>query len=249
MDFTRVELKEQAKEQMQGKLGGLILVYVVFIAVSGLAGGVGAFIPFGSLVVSIVLSPVLSMGWIKTCLNVTYGDEPKVDTLFDAFKNNLGNTIGTVLLVGLFTFLWSLLFIIPGIIMGLSYSQALYILAENPEMSPMECIRASKEMMQGRKMDLFILQLSFILWGLLCIVTFGIASLYVAPYMQLTITNFYHRIKEGGDGTDLYKGTAGSVINKVEDVASEFDDALNSFSDKVEDVADNIANKIDDAIH
>ena len=249
MDFTRAELKAQAKEQMQGKLGGMILVYVVFIAVSGFAGGIGGLIPFGSLVVTVVLTPVLTMGWIKTNLNVTYGEDPEVGTLFEAFQNNLGNTIGTVLLVGLFTFLWSLLFIIPGIIMGLAYSQAIYILAENPEMSPMECIKASKEMMMGRKMDLFVLQLSFILWGLLCMVTFGLAGLYVGPYMQLTITNFYHRIKNGGDGADLYDGPAGGVFESVESVASDFDNALNSFSDKVENTAGNIVDKIDDTIH
>ena len=249
MDFTRAELKAQAKEQMQGKLGGLILVYVVFFAVSGLAGGLGAVIPFGSLAVSLVVTPVLTMGWIKTNLNVTYGEDPQVGTLFESFQNNFGNTVGTVLLVYVFTFLWSLLFIIPGIIMGLAYSQAIYIQAENPDMSPMECIKASKEMMKGRKMDLFVLQLSFILWGLLCIITFGLASLYVTPYMQLTITNFYHRIKAGGDGSDLYEAPAGSVFEKVENVASDFDGALNSFSDKVEDTAGNIADKIDDRIN
>jgi uncharacterized membrane protein len=249
MDFTRAELKAQAKEQMQGKLGGMILVYVVFIAVSGFAGGLGALIPFGSLIVSIILTPVLTMGWIKTNLKVTYGEDPEVGTLFESFKDNLGNTIGTVLLVGLFTCLWSLLFIIPGIIMGLAYSQALYILAENPDMAPMECIKASKEMMKGRKMDLFLLQLSFILWGLLCCITFGLAGLYVGPYMQLTVTNFYHRIKEGGDGTDVYTASEGSVMEKVENVASDFDGALNNFSDKVEDTASSIVDKIDDKIN
>ena len=72
---------------------------------------------------------------------------------------------------------------------------AFYILAENPDMTAREALNESKLIMNGHKLDFFVLQLSFILWALLTAVTFGIASIYVMPYQQLTFTNFYHNIK------------------------------------------------------
>lgn len=244
MDFTRAELKEQAKQQMSGKTGGIILAYFVMMVVAGAAGA----IPVVGYIAPIIVSPVLNIGWTKICLNLTYGDEPNISTLFEGFGKDLGRILGTFWLVSLFTFLWSLLFIVPGIVMGYAYSQAIRIMIENPEMSPMDCIRASKEMMMGRKMDLFMLHLSFILWILLMIVTCGLAALYVGPYMSVTETNFYHRVKQGGDGTDVYTAPEGSVFGKVSDVADSFSDAVTDFSDKVEDVTENITDKIDDAV-
>ncbi|MCR5233241.1 MAG: DUF975 family protein [Lachnospiraceae bacterium] len=242
MDFTREELKAQSKQQMEGKIGGLILAFFVAMAVSGAIGA----IPFVGSIATIITTPVISVGLVKICLGVTYGDEPNISTLFEGFGKDLGRTLATFWLVTLFTFLWSCLFIIPGIIMSYAYSQTIRIMIENPDMSPMDCIRKSKEIMNGRKMDLFVLHLSFILWILLIMVTCGIASIYVAPYMNLTETNFYHRVKQGGDGTDIYTAPEGSVFGKVSDVADNFSDAVTDFSDKVEDVTENITDKIDD---
>ena len=104
-----------------------------------------------------------------------------------------------MLLVAVFTLLWSLLLYIPGIIKAISYSMSFYILAENPEMSAREALNESKKIMHGHKMDYFVLALSFIPWILLVMITFGIAAIWVAPYMQLTITNFYHSIKTKKD--------------------------------------------------
>ena len=97
--------------------------------------------------------------------------------------------------MSLFTYLWALLFFIPGIVKALSYSMAPYILAENKGKSALECINESKEMTKGHKMELFVLGLSFIGWGLLCGITFGIAAIWVAPYMQATMANVYNSLK------------------------------------------------------
>ncbi len=242
MNFTRAELKDQAKLQMEGKLGGLMLCCLVFVLICIVESGLGRIHWLVSIALTIFVMPVISFGWTLVCLNVSYGEDPKVATLFEGFRTNYVKAAATGLLVGIFTFLWSLLLIVPGIIMGLSYSQALFILAENPDMEPMECIRASKEMMRGRKMDLFVLYLSFIPWLLLVIVTCGLMTLYVAPYMSLTETNFYHRIKAGGDGTDLY----GTVFDSVEDAAEPLDKALDSASDHVEDITGGIVDNITD---
>jgi uncharacterized membrane protein len=96
------------------------------------------------------------------------------------------------ILIGIFTFLWSLLFVIPGIVASYRYRMAIYIMIDNPEFSAMECIRRSKAMMAGRKWELFVLDLSFIGWGLLTAIPF--VSLYVSPYIEITVANYYNAL-------------------------------------------------------
>nr|MCR5509550.1 DUF975 family protein [Lachnospiraceae bacterium] len=84
-----------------------------------------------------------------------------------------------------------------------------YVLCEYPDYSPTQCIDASKAMMKGRRWELFVLSLSFIPWILLVCVTLGIAIIYVGPYMTLTFTNYYHRIKGGFVGNNTYNNNGG----------------------------------------
>ena len=174
--FTRAEIKAQAKAQLKGKVGMFFLCTLIIYAITFAL----CFIPLIGVIGMYIVLPPLMLGLIMVCLNVTYGDNVE---------------IGTLLMILFFTMLWSLLFVIPGIIKSYSYSMAFYILAENPEMSAREALNESKEIMKGNKLNLFVLQLSFILWELLATVTFGIAYVYVLPYMQLTFVNFYHNIK------------------------------------------------------
>ena len=102
---------------------------------------------------------------------------------------------GLSLWMSLFIFLWACLCYIPGIIAALRYSQAFYILAENPEKGIRQCVNESKMMMSGRLWEYFVLQLSFILWTLLGAVTCGIANLYVTPYMTITNAGYYLSLK------------------------------------------------------
>jgi uncharacterized membrane protein len=91
--------------------------------------------------------------------------------------------------------LWSILFIIPGIIKALAYSQAPYIIAENPNMPVMEALRLSERMMKGKKWDFFVLNLSFFGWALLSIPTLGLLTIWLEPYMQMSAVNFYNDVK------------------------------------------------------
>lgn len=119
----------------------------------------------------------------------------KINDLFNGFKE-FGRSLVLYLLIGLFVLLWSLLFIIPGIIASYRYALAFYILRDNPQMSASEALNESKRLMDGYKMDLFLLGLSFIGWALLCILTLGIGLLWLGPYMNTAYTNFYEeRIK------------------------------------------------------
>ena len=105
------------------------------------------------------------------------------------------NVLG-MFLVGLFTFLWTLLFIIPGIIKGYAYSLTSYILVDNPELSPNEARLKSIEMMRGHKWKLFGLDLSFIGWFLLCILSLGIGLIWIEPYWLTSRAAFYRNLVE-----------------------------------------------------
>ena len=94
-----------------------------------------------------------------------------------------------------FTFLWTLLLVVPGIVALMRYSQAWFIMADDPNIRPMEAIEKSKQMMDGHKWEYFVLGLSFIWWFLLCCVTLGIGLLWLIPYIQTTVANFYDDLK------------------------------------------------------
>lgn len=190
------EIKYQARQQMIGKLWRMVIILLLASAISGLAGAVGSIIPaIGSIASMLLVSAPITMGTVMMYLAITYGEEPELDILFAGFRNNYMKNAALFGMYTLYVFLWSLLFVIPGIIKAISYSQAFYILAENPDLSPSECLELSKAMMNGNKWEYFCLGLSFIGWGLLVGITFGLASIYVVPYMSLTFTNYYHRIK------------------------------------------------------
>lgn len=189
--MTRVELKNAAKEQIAGKIGILFLMMLIIFAI-GFACG---FIPFIGSIASFVITPALSLGLCIVYLKLTKKEEIAVGDLFSGF-NNTGRALWLNILVAVFTWLWSLLFVIPGIIKSYSYSMAFYILADHPELTAREALAKSKVIMEGHKWELFVLQLSFIGWFFLVGVTFGIASIYVVPYVSAATANFYNSIKE-----------------------------------------------------
>lgn len=191
--ITRTELKSQAKTQLKGNIGILFLCSIIIFGISFVA----CLIPVIGSIAGIIITPALSLGFILVHLNVANGKKAEVETLFQRFSC-MGKGLWLTVLITFFTYLWSLLLIIPGIVKGLSYSMAFYVLAENPELTAREALNESKRLMNDHKMELFVLYLSFILWDLLVVFTFGIAAIYVVPYQNLTIVNFYQSIKEPG---------------------------------------------------
>ena len=121
------------------------------------------------------------------------GDTNMVGNLFNF--SNYWKKIGGMLLMGILTFLWSLLFIIPGIIKAFSYAMTPFILDENPELGASEAIHRSRMMMKNHKFDLFWLYLSFIGWFLLCCITCGIGFLWLTPYIDTAKAAFYEEVK------------------------------------------------------
>ncbi len=197
--LDRTELKYMAKDQIRGNLGTYFLCYLIYTLIVGAS----SILVVGPL----LLAPPLLMGILMLHMGATRGIKPDLEDMFRGFKM-FGKSVLLFLAMGLFIFLWSLLLYIPGIIKAISYMFAPFILAENPEIPVMDAINISKDMTRGYKWELFVLYLSFILWYLLCGVTFGIAYIYVGPYVTATFTNAYNRIKYNGQA---YIPEAGEV--------------------------------------
>lgn len=182
----RSELKARAKQSLKGKWGIAIGTMLVASLIIGVAG----FVVVGPL----ILTGVLEVGLAIVFLEIIRNWQCEFGDMFKGF-NNFGTNCLAGILVGIYTALWSLLFVIPGIVKVYSYSMTTYILADHPEMSSNEAITASRRMMDGHKGQLFVLHLSFIPWLLLCGITFGLAGFYVFPYMQATEAAFYDALK------------------------------------------------------
>jgi uncharacterized membrane protein len=192
---TNKELRSDARGQLKGKWGISILALVVFYVVSGLPSA----IPFLGPVISAIIGGPMLLGFTGFFIKTVRAEEASLENIFDGFKNFLPAFLVT-LLMGIFTFLWSLLLLIPGIIKGLSYSQSVYILYDNPEMKALDAITLSRKMMDGYKGKFFLMQLSFIGWCLLCPFTLFIGFLWLVPYIQTSNANFYEDVKAAYEG-------------------------------------------------
>lgn len=162
----------------------------------GLLVGAGVLVTISliTIIAVIILGSIVSVGYSRFNMDLIDRQKtPEVNSLFGYFKHWRSTAVAG-LLQALFIFLWSLLFLIPGIMAAYSYSMTKYILAENPQLSPSEAIERSKQLMLGNRFRLFCLQLSFIGWDILCAFTLGIGYLWLTPYKQAAEAAFYREI-------------------------------------------------------
>ncbi len=155
--------------------------------------GISMLISLASII-SFIIVPSFNLGIRRLYLNLTKGEKPSIDKFLSGVTS-VGKTLWLDIIIKIFTFLWTLLLIVPGIIKYMSYSMSFYILSENPEFTAREALNESKRLMDGHKMDYFILMFSFIWWYILAGITFGLAYIYVYPYINATTANFYQEIK------------------------------------------------------
>lgn len=174
---------------VDSEVGAFILASLPIIIIASLFAAVIYF----------VLGSFIGVGYAKFNLNLVDKKNAAFETLFEYFSHWKTTTIAR-LLRALYVFLWSLLFIIPGIVAGFSYAMTDYILAENPELTADEAIAQSKELMMGNRFRLFCLQLSFIGWDILATLAFGIGHLWLTPYKQAAYAAFYREVS----GTEFY---------------------------------------------
>ena len=186
MDVSWEQLKEYISYIRDLEFGAVVLAAVA---------GIGIITVIWALI-RLVIGGAAALGYARFNLGMIDGEEAQIremasclDRLWDGFCLKLFS--------GIFIFLWSLLLVIPGIIAAYRYSMATYIMAENPDMKAMEAIEASKQMMSGNKFRLFCLDLSFIGWDILGMITLGIGMLFVRPYQQAAKAAFYREVSEG----------------------------------------------------
>jgi uncharacterized membrane protein len=155
-------------------------------------------IMYGALsVIYAAIAGPFYLGFAGYLLKRTRGEDVYTKNIFDGFKH-FSRSFVLMLLTYLFTFLWALLLIIPGIIKSLSYSMAFFILYDNPEMKPHQALQESCRMMKGYRSKLFCLVLSFAGWYALGLLTLGIAYFWLGPYVYMSIANFYENLKTTG---------------------------------------------------
>lgn len=150
-----------------------------------------------SLLTAIVIGYPLMVGYTMVWLNVVRNNtHPEIKDLFGAFNRRYHRSaMGTLLLMNIYTFLWTLLLIVPGIIKSLEYAMTPFIIADEPELGCNEAIEKSMAMMRGHRWQLFKMYLGMIVWMILGVFTCYIAWLWVVPYYQTAFAQFYRELK------------------------------------------------------
>ena len=182
------DFRQSAWQSLKGKWGICVLAFLIFDAISGACAGLSYF-GVGAIAIFIIMGP-LTIGNSKISLNVARDKEVELTMLFDGFKD-FSRSLILYITNQIFVFLWTLLFIIPGIIKSFAYSMSYYILLDDPNISANDARKKSIEMMKGNKWRLFCLEFSFIGWFLLCLITFGILVFWVSPYIEVAKAKFY----------------------------------------------------------
>ena len=177
--MKRSELKKAAKAQIKGNVWTFFVVNLLNSLLTGVTIG--------------ILSPAINTSVCAMYLQLTRGEEVSVGDMFCRMKT-LGKSWWLMILIAFFLSLWSMLAAIPGMIKSYAYSMAYYALAENPELTARQALRRSKQIMKGHKWQRCVLDLSFFWWHLLGGITFGLAYIYIVPYMNATVANFYRAI-------------------------------------------------------
>jgi len=236
--MTFKAIKDSAKEAVNGRrgtfIGAFLLYLVVAFGVGVLSGLLGFFFlgydfavyhvanqVISALLSFFVIAP-LAIGLPWLALDIYDRRDAKAKNVFDVFSVSYKKVVLANFLVGLYTFLWSLLFIIPGIIKAFSYSQVFEVLKDNPELTASQAIKKSQRLMQGNKWRFFVFNLSFILWFLPVAILAPLAFLvlfneavalsivlslisiaynlffiiYFAPYFHTAIAGFYRQLTQ-----------------------------------------------------
>lgn len=192
--MNRVELKSRANQMLENRNFDCFWPLLITFILSSILDGLSYFI-----YITWVFSYLVMYLYRVWLINFVRTGQTSLNYFFNPLKN-IDKDIKvfvTMFLMSLFVGLWSILLIVPGIIMYYAYSMTPYLLAdEDCDKEYLECIRLSKDMMQGHKKEFFILQLSFIGWHIICILTLGILYIWKGPYIETTYALYYEEIKK-----------------------------------------------------
>ena len=187
--------RDAAWNSLSGNWGSAVVFTLVYFVIACIAGVIDGALTLGSSLVTVLLTAPVTYSYnIMFLDNQRSGKAFDVQALFEGYNDYLRIT-GTYLLMCVYIFLWTLLLIVPGIIKSISYSQTLYVLRDEPSLTYNGAIERSMAMMEGHKMDYFLLILSFIGWYILGIISLGIGFLWINPYVSKTKALFYEDLK------------------------------------------------------
>lgn len=185
-------------------LYGVLVMVPVFILNMIFGGGEPTTV---SSIYNLLVTGPMTLGYITFAISIFRGRETSTAEVLYGFER-FGKSLGLYLLISVLIILWTLLLVIPGVIAAFRYSMSFFILADNPDIGILEAINESKRMMRGNKWKLFCLELSFIGWGLLCVLplaigtlwpsvgiicvpALGIGFLLLSPYIAVSMVAFY----------------------------------------------------------
>lgn len=187
-NIDNVALMRRAKEQLAGQWGNAAIASLIYLVISSAASSTG--------VIELVLFGPISFGFVlfMACLIDTRNS--KLELLFSGF-NRFVETLVAGLLFSVITSVGFALLIVPGFIAATGLGLTFFVMADDPQISGIDALKMSWNMMDGHKMELFCLWLRFLGWALLCMLTCGIGFIWLTPYMTAATLNFYRRLRYG----------------------------------------------------
>ncbi len=185
---SRSEIKNEAKTILSANYGPILGEMLLVGLLSSLAGAV--------VVGPIIVGPPLAVGFYEGIRLLWQGK--KKERMFTGFEEDkFGRSIGGMVIMVVFIWLWSMLLIVPGIIKAFAYSMTPFIISDSKGISATDAITLSKKMTQGHKGELFVFMLSYFGWMLLSGLTFGLLAIfYVGPYMATAFGGYYTELKQ-----------------------------------------------------
>lgn len=202
MTMDRAELKRRARAQLGGNIFSSRWLTAVLVALVLLLGS-GTIFDLGNqssgkilkVGLGLLLGGPLEYAASYLFLKQARDDQPmEVDDLLKGFREDFGGLFLLNLMETIFVFLWSLLLIVPGIIASISYAMCFFIRADHPEYDWNTCLQMSKQMMEGHKMEYFVLELSFLGWEIVGVLCLGVGMLWVNSYICATKAQFYEQL-------------------------------------------------------
>ena len=189
IDFNFSEDTDMTLDEALSQLGiteEMMAVFLYFLAIA-------AFVSIIFTIAQFIVGSAVGVGYAKFNLDLVDFYPPSVGTLFSRFRQ-IGTAVCANLLAGLHVMLFMLLLIVPGIIVAFNYAMVNYVLAENPRFTASEALAESKRIMKGHRFKFFCLNLSFLGWSFLSVLTLGVGFIWLVPYVEASHAAFYREI-------------------------------------------------------
>ena len=196
------QIMKEAQESLKGKWGISIAACLIAGVITIMITILGGYLineDWGGNLLSLFVTPPIGVGLALFFLNIHTGNKLEIKTIFNPFKDVWLNSVLAYFMMIVIIIIGSILFIIPGIIASLMFSQVFYIIAEDNKIDPYNALVKSKKMMDGNKWKLFKIILRILLLAIVCILTLGIGFIWLAPYQNAVYAKFYNLLKESKD--------------------------------------------------